>query len=250
MKKLRIMTYNIQHGHVHLDKYIDLTKVCDVIRKYDPDIIGLNEVRGRGTNKDYTAQVETMAAYLGYHCYFGRSIMIGGTSPYGNAVLSKYPIIEASVIKIPNPVDPSACRHFEPRSLCRCVVEVPADGEAGTYEGPVVNVAVYSSHFGLSEAEQEHAVSTAITTLSAEALPFILMGDFNMEPDNKLMQPLHAAYNSVDPLLDGKKSFPSDKPSIKIDYIYTSKDIAITAADIPQIVASDHCPIWADIEIG
>ena len=70
MKKLRIMTYNIQHGHVHLDKYIDLTKVCDVIKEYDPDIIGLNEVRGRGTNKDYTAQVETMAAYLGYHCYF------------------------------------------------------------------------------------------------------------------------------------------------------------------------------------
>lgn len=249
MRKLRIMTYNIQHGHVHLDKYIDLTKVCDVIKEHDPDIIGLNEVRGRGKSKDYTAQVETMAAYLGCHCYFGRSICINGSEPYGNAVLSKYPIIEASVIRIPNPVDPSACRHFEPRSICRCVIEVPVDGEPSTYEGPCVNVAVYSSHFGLSEAEQEHAVSTAVTTLRGESLPFILMGDFNMQPANTLMQPLHKEFKSADPLLDGKMSFPSDKPSIKIDYIYTSQNVNILAADIPQVIASDHCPIWADIEI-
>ncbi len=249
MRKLRIMTYNIQHGHVHLDTYIDLTKVCDVIRTYDPDIVGLNEVRGRGKSDDYTAQVETMAAYLGYHCYFGRSICIRGSEPYGNAILSKYPIVEASVLRIPNPVDPSACRRFEPRSICRAVVEVPCDGEPAAYEGPTVNLAVYSSHFGLSPAEQEHAVSTAITTLREEALPFVLMGDFNMQPDDILMQPLHKAFRSVDPLLGGKLSFPSDNPSIKIDYIYTSQNIDILAGDIPQVVASDHCPVWADIEV-
>lgn len=240
--KLRVMTYNIQHGHVHLDKYIDLTKTCDVIRQYHPDIVGLNEVRGRGTRDDYTAQVETMAAYLGYHCYFGRSICIGGTEPYGNAVLSKYPIVEASVIRIPDPVDTSVCRYFEPRSLCRCVVEVPA-------EGAFVPVAVYSSHFGLSETEEEHAVSTAVTTLEGEALPFILMGDFNMEPDNPLLAPLNRKFRSADAFLEGKMSFPSDKPSIKIDYIYTSQKIDILTADIPQVVASDHCPVWADIEV-
>ncbi len=249
MRKLRIMTYNIQHGHVHLSDHIDLTKVCDVIREYDPDIVGLNEVRGRGKNADYTAQVETMAAYLGYHCYFGRSICIRGSEPYGNAILSKYPIVEASVIRIPNPVDPSACNRFEPRSLCRAVIEVPVDGEPAAYEGPVVNLAVYSSHFGLSPAEQEHAVSTAITTLREEALPFVLMGDFNMQPDDVLMQPLHRAFQSVDPLLDGKLSFPSDNPRIKIDYIYTSRNISVLAADIPQVIASDHCPVWADIEV-
>lgn len=249
MRKLRIMTYNIQHGHVHLDKYIDLTKTCDVIREVDPDIVGLNEVRGRGKNADYTAQVETMAAYLGYHCYFGRSICIGGSEPYGNAILSKYPILEASVIRIPNPVDPSACKYFEPRSLCRAVVEIPCDGEPSAYEGPVVNLAVYSSHFGLSSTEQEHAVSTALTTLHAEPLSFVLMGDFNMQPDDPLMQPLHQAFQSVDPFLGGKLSFPSDHPTIKIDYIYTSQNIRILAADIPQVIASDHCPVWADVEV-
>lgn len=250
MKKIRVMTYNIQHGHVHLDNHIDLTKVCDVIREYDPDIVGLNEVRGRGKRDDYTAQVETMAAYLGYHCYFGRSICINGSEPYGNAVLSKYPIIEASVIRIPNPVDEEALRKCEPRSLCRAVIEIPIDGEAGAYSGAVTELAVYASHFGLTEVEQEHAVSTALTCLSAEPRPFLLMGDFNMQPDAPLMQPLHRSLNSVDPLIEGKMSFPSDSPRIKIDYIYASRDITFIDADVPQIVASDHCPIWADVIIG
>lgn len=249
MKKLRVMTYNIQHGHVHLDNHIDLTKTCDVILEYDPDIVGLNEVRGRGNRGDYTAQVETMAAYLGYHCYFGRSICINGTEPYGNAVLSKYPIIEASVIRIPNPVDEAALCKCEPRSLCRCVIEIPTGEAVGAYSGEVTELAVYASHFGLSEIEQEHAVSTALARLSSEPRPFLLMGDFNMQPDNPLMKPLHNSLNSVDPLVAGKMSFPSDSPRIKIDYIYASRNISFVNADIPQIIASDHCPIWADVEI-
>lgn len=248
--KLRVMTYNIQHGHVHLQDHIDLTKTCDVIRAYDPDIIGLNEVRGRGAREDYTAQVEAMAAYLGYHGYFGRSILFDGVNPYGNAVLSRYPIVEASVIPIPDPVDTSACtEYFEPRSLCRCVVEVPGEGERSGFAGPVVPVAVYASHFGLNDCEQEHAVSTAAAALRGEALPFVLMGDFNMQPDNPLLAPLNGQLRSADAFLEGKMSFPSDRPSIKIDYIYASQGVRLLAADIPQVIASDHCPVWADIEV-
>ncbi|MGN1346907.1 MAG: endonuclease/exonuclease/phosphatase family protein [Eubacteriales bacterium] len=246
--KLRIMTYNIQHGHVHLENHIDLTKVCDVIRAYDPDLVGLNEVRGRGVSRDYTAQAEAMAAYLGYHSYFGRSICLGGADPYGNAVLSKHPIVEASVIRIPDPAADGGS--VEPRSLCRCVVEIPEEGRASAYDGPHRKVAVYASHFGLSAAEQEHAVSTALTVLRDEPLPFLLMGDFNMTPDNPLLAPLDRKLKSADAFLAGKKSFPSDAPSQKIDYIYTSPSITILTADIPQVIASDHCPVWADIEVG
>ncbi|NLE14064.1 MAG: hypothetical protein GX628_10375 [Clostridiales bacterium] len=256
MTKIRVMTYNIQHGHVHLDDHIDLTRTCDVIRDIGADIIGLNEVRGRAwgdtTVSDasrYTAQVEEMAAYLGYHCYFGRSIYLSGHKPYGNALLSKYPILEASVIRIPNPVDPADIRRFEPRSICRCVVGVPAVGAVpSTFDCPMARLAVYSSHFGLSPAEQEHAVSAALIALGEEALPFVFMGDFNMEPQNPLMQPLHETLNSAAGFIGEKKSHPSHAPTALIDYIYTSRSVTITAADIPRVVASDHCPVWADIE--
>lgn len=237
--KLRVMTYNIQHGNVHLGEGIDLSRTCDVIRTADSDIIGLNEVRGRGLHDDYTAQVETMASLLGYHCYFGRSIYVGRTEPYGNAVLSKYPIVEASVVKIPDPIFPSG--RIESRSICRAVVEILKDGE-------VRRLAVLSSHFGLSKEEQEHAVSTALSVCQSESLPFVLMGDFNVTPDNPVLSPLYKNLNDTDSLLSGGKTFPSHKPENKIDYIFTSENIKINSAEIINAVASDHLPVTADIE--
>ena len=54
--KLRMMTYNIQHGldyncrlpgrHPGLGHDIDLTQIAAVIRMQGPDIVALNEVRG------------------------------------------------------------------------------------------------------------------------------------------------------------------------------------------------------------
>lgn len=241
--KLRVMTYNIQHGNVHLGEGIDLSRVCDVIGKAGSDIIGLNEVRGRGMHSDYTAQVETMASLLGYHCYFGRSIYVGGTdpygNPYGNAVLSKYPIVEASVVKIPDPIFPSG--RVESRSICRAVVEVVKYGE-------IRQLTVLSSHFGLSREEQEHAASTALSVCESERLPFVLMGDFNVTPDDPVLAPLYKNLNDTDSLLSGGKTFPSHNPENKIDYIFTSKNVTINSAEIINAVASDHLPITADIE--
>ena len=44
-------------------------------------------------------------------------------------------------------------------------------------------------------------------------------------------------------------SFPSVNPNRKIDYIFVSKDINILDANIPSIVASDHFPHTATLDI-
>lgn len=239
--RLRIMTYNIQHGHVHLSDpgRIDLTVTADVIRGESPDVVGLNEVRGRGEHPEYTAQAEFMAGYLGYHGYFGRSIYVGGPNPYGNAVLSRYPIVEAKVCKIPDPPETEGLKGFEPRSVLRAVTELP-DGS---------RFAVYSSHFGLTDPEQDCAVSFLAALLAEEALPFALMGDFNMTPDARRLATLDALLNPTHPLLAarGEKSFPSHAPSVLIDYIYASKSVRVDSIEVRRVVASDHCPVVAEI---
>ena len=45
-----------------------------------------------------------------------------------------------------------------------------------------------------------------------------------------------------------KLTFPSDNPTIKIDYIFVSKDLKVKGAIVPDLVSSDHRPIIADIE--
>jgi endonuclease/exonuclease/phosphatase family metal-dependent hydrolase len=98
---LRFMSYNIQHGFDYVRKdRIDLSLTADVIRRYDSDIIGLNEVRGQGVIPEYFDQAKALADMLGYYYYFGPSIVFPERGPYGNAILSKYPIKHAEVYHI------------------------------------------------------------------------------------------------------------------------------------------------------
>lgn len=178
--KLKVMTYNIQHGNVHLGSGIDLTKVAEVVRQSGADVIGLNEVRGRGESSGYFAQAEALAAGLNYHCYFGRSIYVNGSDPYGNAVLSRYPIVEAGVARIPAPTVKNEGAYYEPRSICRCVIETPSKQK---------RLAVYATHFGLTREELPGAVSKALALSEQEPYPHVLMGDFNAEPTSRICGP-------------------------------------------------------------
>lgn len=238
---MRIMTFNIQHcarHQNHLDKQpecIDPATMTAVIEEVNPVICGLNEVRGRGKTAGYTAQTETMAALLGWHGVFGRSIYVGGTEPYGNAIVAKYPIEEMQVIHIPDPVIVTESRWVESRSILRCRFDI--DG----------GFVVYQSHFGLAPEEQEHAASLAHQLLAAEPLPAVLMGDFNMEPDNPLLAPLFRDFDSANVRLAGQKTFPSHDPNIMIDYIFANKRVQIENCGIRPGIASDHLPVWADI---
>lgn len=246
--KLHVMTYNIQHGldynrripgkAVGLGHDIDLTQIAGVIRSQGPDIVGLNEVRGLGPQWDYTPQAETLATMLGWHCYFAPAIRFQGNLPYGNAVLSRFPLLSAETIIIPDPPVKDEDAYYETRCVLRARF-----AEAGGFS-------VLISHFGLAKSEQRNAVSTVMNLLDQETGPVIVMGDFNMEPDDPILAPLLAQTEDAATLLsDSCLSFPSDKPKMKIDYILTKK-AKILSAEIPATIASDHRPHAAVLEIG
>ena len=242
MMNIRVMTYNIQHGHVHLSDpgVIDLTKVAAVMKESGADIIGLNEVRGLGEDEYYTAQAEKIADYLGYHCWFGKSVYVFGFNPYGNAIVSKWPIVKAEVFPIPSPSD-SNTRYYETRSVLRAVIETPEYSQ----------IAVYCSHFGLTDEEHRNAVSFVKDMLSKESLPFVLMGDFNMTPDDSLIGALDHSFVSTHHILEkaGEKTFPSEAPDELIDYIYTSNDFDVGSISTIKIIASDHRPVLANLTL-
>ena len=101
---------------------------------------------------------------------------------------------------------------------------------------------------GLNADEQENAVRTVIENLEPEKC--ILMGDFNVKPDNALLAPIRERMKDTAGLFPFLlMSFPSDRPNRKIDYIFVSPDIEIEAASIPPIVASDHRPHTAEIRL-
>ena len=98
------MSYNTQHCLNFITREIDFDIIADTIKKCDADIIGLQEIRDEGQNADYQSQAKIIAEKLGYHYYyFAEAICFGGVNPYGNAIISRYPIISAETIMIPDP---------------------------------------------------------------------------------------------------------------------------------------------------
>ena len=75
------------------------------------------------------------------------------------------------------------------------------------------------------------------------------MGDFNMKPDNEILQPIFAALKDTANLVEGNGfTYPSVNAYEKIDYIFVSHDIEVISAEVPNIVASDHLPFAVEIK--
>ena len=234
--EIKVMSYNVQHFQNYITGKINYDAVAEVIRKYGAEVVGLNEVRGEGPASGYEAQAKIVAEKLGYHYYFAPAIMVKGANPYGNALLSKYPIEACQNIPIPDPEPRQYRGYYETRCVLKATVKA---------EKPFT---VLVSHFGLNPDEHELATETVLKNLEKERC--VLMGDFNMAPENPRIQRIAATVNDSaakfsEPLL----SIPSDKPTVKIDYLFTTDDIRVLSADIPAETASDHRPYVAELEL-
>ena len=227
---IKFMTFNIQSCHHFYNRAIDIPLMAETIKKSEAEIIGLNEVYG--ANNKNPSQAEAIARYLGYHCYFGQTIIHRGR-PFGNAFISKYPWSDTENIPIPDPIRDTD-EYYESRALIKTVFKNP-------------DFTVLVSHFGLAKSEQKNAVKTALELIDQIKTPLIVMGDFNMVPTDKKIKPFFLKlYNTLSTDI---LSFPSDKPNRRIDYIFVSSDITVLAAAILPYVASDHRPHTALLKI-
>ncbi len=230
---MNLMSFNTQHCLNYLEQKIDFQIMADAIKQCGADIVALNEMRGKGRDPEYDEQVKILAEKSGLeHFYFAKAIDFDGVNPYGNGLLSRYPIEKAETILVPDPVIKAYDGYYE----TRCVLKAKLNN----------GVTVLVTHFGLNPDEQENAVKTILENLEDEKC--VLMGDFNVFPDDKVLLPIRERMKDTSDMFGAPLlSFPSDKPNRKIDYIFVSHDIKVLEADIPEIVASDHRPHTANV---
>lgn len=234
---MRIMTFNIQHALDWSRGVIDTDRFARAIAAWGADVCGLNEVRGAGDLDGYTDQTNAIADALDYGRYFAEAIRVGGCGPYGNALLSRYPIAEAETVLVPDPV-----RREGGSYETRCVLKAVLDTEEG-------RICVLVCHMGLEVEERESAVATLCRLIDATELPIVLMGDFNAQPDDAVLSPLRERLMDTDELADahGALTYASYDPHMKIDYIFYRGLRCCGVRTIEEIV-SDHFPIMARFE--
>lgn len=232
---MKIMSFNTQHCLNFLEQKIDYDIMAKAILDVGADIVGLNEMFDGGDNVKYTYQAKELSKLTGIENYYFAKAIDDCDGPYGNGILSKIPFKSVETIKIPDP-NPKRVEggYYETRCLLKAELQ----------NGLLVLV----THFGLCIDEQENAVKTILENIREEKC--ILMGDFNVAPDNEILAPIKAKMKDTSTgFCENKLSFPSDNPRIKIDYIFVSPDIEVVNADIPKIIASDHRPHIAEVKI-
>lgn len=239
--KLKIMTFNIQHGRNHncSGDVIDLPLMAQTVREQNPDVVGFNEVRN-GNEVDHSTGRSNQAQYfqneLGGTCRFGKAINIS-TFEYGNAIWSKHKMESFEVIPVPDVIEKTE-GYYESRCIIK--TEYLIDNKKLT---------VLNSHFGLGKGEADNAVETVLSLAKNIEGAMIVMGDFNMAPEDPLIKKLASAFTDSHASLGVDAfTYPSNEPYIRIDYIFV-RDARVIAADTVRKVVSDHYSITAEIEI-
>ncbi len=247
--KLKVMSYNVQSGKNDEDKVernYDFS--ADVIRDAGADIIGLNEL-GRHAHGERFPKLELgmepdeyLGKKLGLNHAFAPAIITRDGCPYGNGILTRFPILSAETVIIPDP-ERSREGHWETRSVLVARLEV----EGG--------LTVLVTHFGLEEEEKYSAVKTVLEILGKTDTRLILMGDFNCTPDDPILAPIYEKLNDTNFGKPTPYTWPSNgenrkgRTPFKIDYIFTSRDVITHSFEAIETKASDHKPIVCEIEI-
>lgn len=96
--EIKMLTLNIHHGK-GMDGKLNLNRIAEVIKETDADLIGLNEVdRCFSRRSGYVDQLSWLSERLNMNPAFGTAVTLRSKKSdflgqYGNALLSRYPLV-------------------------------------------------------------------------------------------------------------------------------------------------------------
>lgn len=234
---MRLMTYNICSGMSYgEDKRRDLNQCAEVIKKYNPDILGLNEVHYNIRFSGFAKQAEELNKILKYeYMYYGKAGAIK-EGYQGNALFSRFPIKTAKTVLVDQPSICDEDTYYEQRSFIDSIIEAKND------------LRVIVTHFGLAKGERKNELNLLLPIFRNHTDKLVFMGDLNVEPDDVQLKIISSALkDTADITKDNLYTWPSDIPVKKIDYIFVSQDIKTDSVNVPTTMASDHLPYIADV---
>jgi endonuclease/exonuclease/phosphatase family metal-dependent hydrolase len=226
-RELRLLSWNLHHG-VGEDNNLDLDRIAALIREQKPDLVALQEVDNKCRRSNSVHQAAELARLTGLHFAFGKAMDHDG-GEYGQAILSRFPIGDTQVHRLPGEGEPRIA--FE--------AEVTIDGK------PLRMITVHLDH--QEDARRLTQAETLAKALENHHEPMILAGDFNDVPDSAPLKAFVAPWTAV-PKLEPKPTCPASAPKMEIDHIFLRGLTAMEPVKVlPEAVASDHRPLVARI---
>lgn len=235
-KVVKVMTFNIYHGATTKGDF-DLDVIASVIKNADPDLVALQEV----DFKTRRARNYDLATELGWRTkmapLFGKAMNFDG-GEYGEGILSTYSFLQTRNVALP--YSPGN----EPRAALEAVTILPSND----------TVAFIGTHFDHLRDEKDRITQAKKVNdvFSLNMYPTILAGDLNAVPGSAPINLLEEIWTSSYDRINPAPTYPSDKPSKKIDYIMfypKNRWRVLKTQVIEDPIASDHCAYMVTLEL-
>ena len=242
--QLKVMTYNIAAGANNFK--VDLKKTAEIIKKINPDIIGIQEVDKLTGRSGKIDQGKILAELTGYNIIYGKAIDHDG-GEYGIAILTKHQVKDSHQISLPS-MD-------EQRIALIATIDIP------NFPAPITYI---NTHLDWHENPTERM--NQIYAIDEHQLDIrgikILGGDFNDTKESNVIKQLGRYWESVIPKNMDNRTWPAINPEVGIDNIFTNKaqkwnvKTNIPNSDNSSVIdqvewdkVSDHLPIISVLEL-
>lgn len=210
---------------------------------------------------DKTFNSIELIAELGYeYVYFSPvcTFSIDGTEVlYGNAIVSRFPIIEAETIEVHKSLAKTTLlptNSGNQRNAQYARIEVPSGTQIS-----VVNHHGYWEPTGMGSAVTVEKMRIVKEFTLSKPNPLIVCGDLNVIPESPAMRVWDKSFENLTATKNvkttlsslskaGLKSFKGD-PNVACDHILISRGIAYTNFKVLDDLISDHLGLTVEIDV-
>jgi endonuclease/exonuclease/phosphatase family metal-dependent hydrolase len=233
---LRVLTYNTHHGE-GVDGKLDLGRIAALVVDSGADVVAVQEV-DVGTER--TGRVDQSAEYrrlTGLEGRFGKAIDFQGGA-YGQMLLSRWPIADFAVHRLPNP------RGREQRIAVSARIR-PPDRPAFRFVGVHLDAT-------RDDSDRWLQVESLLSAFGSLEEPVVLAGDFNDTPESRVMRRALGRWSDAS-AGSPAPTVPVEKPVSRIDYVLFTPVPGWSVRSsrvLPEAVASDHRALRVEFGFG
>src|SRR5262245_11109397 len=213
------------------------SRVAEVIRELNADVVALQEVIGAGPTGAGQAEEIGAAVGMGWVMTAVRHLR---KHLFGNVILSRFPIVHHSQYDL-------SWRTCEPRACQR------ADLDLGASQ----LLHIYNVHLGTAVLERRYQAPRLAAFVHDRRIegPKVILGDFNEWLRGLATNTLSSLFESIDIYahLKRRRTYPGIFPVLHLDHIYYEGSVEVRALELVRsrtaLMASDHLPLVADLLI-
>lgn len=244
---INILSYNIHKGFSADHRRFVLHDIREALKQIHPDLLFLQEIQGEHARRERRieqwpdeSQFRFLAKQLWPHFVYGKNA-IYKNGHHGNAILSTFPFTAHENIDI-------SSKQRSSRSILHGIVALKN----------AIMLHVVCIHMSLFKTERKRQLATLCERIESHVPhnePLIIAGDFNdWRQDAESYLETHLGLKEVFKTTTGRhaKTFPSIRPTLKVDRVYYRGLNIVSAERLSQEPwrhLSDHVPLHVEFSI-